>query len=68
MELSLEVNRLIEENNMDDLKKYLNNNPEMINSLGIFGSCLHVAASEGHFEMVKFLVEEGADINLEGGD
>ncbi len=32
-----------------------------------FGSWLHVAASQGHLPIVKWLVEEGAELNARGG-
>ena len=37
-----------------------------INFCNAFSSYQHLAASEGHEDIVNFLVREGADVNAEG--
>ncbi|CAB3386827.1 Hypothetical predicted protein [Cloeon dipterum] len=44
----------------------LEKNKDMINAVGSDGmTALHVAAKSGHFDLCKFLVEQGIDINAE---
>ncbi|KAJ5733319.1 hypothetical protein N7533_013766 [Penicillium manginii] len=33
----------------------------------IYGNALHATSSEGHQEIIKLLLDQGADINVQGG-
>jgi len=53
------------ENNIKGLKKNLNEGFD-IDTLGEYASSpLHYACREGHIEMVKILVENGANVNIQ---
>lgn len=49
------------------VKALLEVNKELLNVTTVFGTWLHVAASEGRLDVVKYLVELGVNINLRGG-
>ena len=62
-------NRDIHFNALDNNIKKMKNNIKKgidVNSLGEYASTpLHYACREGNFEMVKFLIENGANVNIE---
>jgi ankyrin repeat protein len=42
--------------------------PDLVNAQGgDYGSALHAASAEGHKQIVKLLLEKGADVNVQGG-
>jgi ankyrin repeat protein len=45
----------------------LQSDPTQLTAQTAFGTCLHVAASFGRLEVVKYLVRSGADVNAVGG-
>ena len=61
-----EIFTLIKEQQNEDAKKYLRQNPSEIFLKGWMDDTpLHIASLSGNFEMVKFLVENGAKVNAE---
>ena len=53
------------EGDIDKVKEYLAEGGDVNARGGRFGSSLlHEAAYEGHLEIVKFLIENGANVNL----
>lgn len=61
-----EIFTLIKENKNEDAKSYLKQNPSEIFLKGWMDNTpLHIASLSGNFEMVKYLVENGAKVNTE---
>jgi len=61
-----EIFTLIKEQENEDAKRYLEQNPPDIFLKGWMDDTpLHIASLYGNFEMVKYLVENGADVNAE---
>ena len=52
---------------LDAVKQFLNDKPEWLHTIGSHGrTMLWEAAYRGKLEVVKYLVEQGANINLPG--
>ncbi|MBD3170229.1 MAG: hypothetical protein GF307_12155 [candidate division Zixibacteria bacterium] len=63
-----EIHNVIEEGNLDQVKELLESNPDLINATYNYGqSVMHAAAYSGHIEIVKYLIEKGADVNARSG-
>ncbi|MFY7733368.1 MAG: ankyrin repeat domain-containing protein [Bacteroidia bacterium] len=61
-----EIFTLIKEKKNEDAKRYLKENPAEIFLKGWMDDTpLHIASLSGNFEMVKYLVENGAKVNAE---
>ncbi len=61
-----EIFTLIKEQKNEDAKRYLEQNPSEIFLKGWMDDTpLHIASLSGNFEMVKYLVENGAKVNAE---
>nr|WP_228420539.1 ankyrin repeat domain-containing protein [Chryseobacterium arachidis] len=61
-----EIFTLIKEKKNDDAIRYLKQNPSEIFLKGWMDNTpLHIASLNGNFEMVKYLVENGAEVNAE---
>ncbi len=57
------VRQLIKQNNINELKDYLIDKPELINAETPFGTWLEVAASKGDLDIVQFFIDKGIDVN-----
>ena len=57
----------IESGDLEAFKGLVGQDATLRNGRNAFGSWLHCACSEGQLALVKYLVENGADINLRGG-
>jgi len=57
----------IKKGDMDTFIKLIDDNPDQLKKETPFGTWLHVASSEGQLEIVKKLIERGADVNASGG-
>ncbi|MFC1724439.1 ankyrin repeat domain-containing protein [candidate division KSB1 bacterium] len=50
---------------LDEVKKLLMNDPDLLNNRDRMNkTALHIACENGHTELVKFLVEKGANVNI----
>lgn len=65
--IAIEIHTAIEDNNIEEVVRLIDFDTERLNMMTPFGNWLHIAASEGKLEIVKKLVELGADVNMRGG-
>lgn len=65
-EIIKEMRNAIKSNRLDLVKKLILNNEGLLNVDTIFGSWLHVAASQGKRDIAEYLIESGMDVNKEG--
>lgn len=65
--IAKEVRSAIKQGNTERVIELIGSNDELLNMMTPFGTWLHVAASTGKIEIVKRLIELGADINRLGG-
>lgn len=61
------IRNAIKQGDCEALKKLINEYPEALNEMTPFGTWLHVAAKRGLLEIVKYLVDNGLDVNINGG-
>ncbi len=68
IQLAKEIRTAIKQNNVERVAELIGSDTELLNmSMRPFGTFLHVAATHGKLEIVKRLIELGADINKRGG-
>ncbi|MED1559351.1 suppressor of fused domain protein [Bacillus paramycoides] len=68
IQLAKEIRTAIKQNNVEGVVELIGSDMELLNiSMRPFGTFLHVAATHGKLEIVKRLIELGADINKRGG-
>ncbi|SFD38359.1 hypothetical protein SAMN04488168_13613 [Bacillus sp. 491mf] len=68
IQLAKEIRTAIKQNNVERVVELIDSDMEILNiSMRPFGTFLHVAATHGKLEIVKRLIELGADINKHGG-
>ena len=58
---------LLYEEKIEALKTFIDDNAEIINDVTPYGTMLSVACRKGKYEIVKYLIEKGCDVNLGGG-
>ncbi|AOT69921.1 ankyrin repeat domain-containing protein [Geosporobacter ferrireducens] len=61
------VRSAIKEGNVEKVRELIGTNNEILNLMTPFGTWLHVAASHGKLEIVKYLINAGLDVNIKGG-
>lgn len=66
-EIALKLLTAIENDDLKQVKEYIKSNKQLLYFETPFGSWLHVAASHGKLDIVKYLLESGLDINTKGG-
>ncbi|MEK5195121.1 suppressor of fused domain protein [Bacillus sp. FSL M7-0884] len=67
IQLAKEIRTAIKQNNVKGVVELIGSDTELLNmSMRPFGTFLHVAATHGKLEIVKRLIELGADINKRG--
>lgn len=62
-----EVRDAIETNDLRRLAGLVEADGEILKQMTPFGTWLHVAASAGHIDVVRYLVKQGLDPNARGG-
>lgn len=66
IQLAKEIRTAIKQNNVERVVELIGSDMELLNLVTTFGTFLHVAATHGKLEIVKKLIELGADINRRG--
>lgn len=66
-ELIKEMRQAIKKNELDTIKYLINNNDGLLDIVTTFGTFLHDASMYGMYDVAKYLVECGIDINKKGG-
>lgn len=67
VQMAKDIRNCIKHNQLDLLKMIIEENPEMVNWMTPFGTWLHVAASHGRLDIIRYLIELEIDINRRGG-
>ncbi len=67
LEFSKEIRVALRNEDIDHLSSLLASDPNRVNMVTPFGTWLHVASRIGNLDVVKKLVEAGADINISAG-
>ncbi|WP_151735278.1 ankyrin repeat domain-containing protein ['Paenibacillus yunnanensis' Narsing Rao et al. 2020] len=57
-----EIRSAIKRGDLNETKRLIGDDREVLNTMTAFGSWLHVAATKGQLEIVKFLIETGIEI------
>lgn len=66
-ELIKNMRQAIKNNEIDTVKCLIDNNEELLNAVTVFGTFLHDASSYGMYDIAKYFVECGIDVNRKGG-
>ncbi len=66
-ELIKTMRQAIKENDLEAIRKLIHDNEGVINTVTPLGTFLHMATSSGMYDVVKFLLENGIDVNIKGG-
>jgi hypothetical protein len=67
LEVDQQLNEAIRVGDLAKVSSLIVADVSRLNMMTVFGTWLHVAATWGQFEIVKWLVEAGADVNACGG-
>lgn len=62
-----EMRRVIKKGDIEKVKDIINNDKEILKMETVFGTWLHVASKYGKYEIVRYLIEMGLDVNIKGG-
>ncbi len=65
--IKIEIRKAIKDGNLLMTKRLLSCNEDLLHVETPFGSWLHMASRRGHLDIVKYLVEQGVNINNIGG-
>lgn len=62
-----EIRHAIKSGDINKVKQLISNDTKIIHAKTSFGTWLHIAAKKGDFNIVKFLVHKGIEIDALGG-
>ncbi|WP_226527103.1 ankyrin repeat domain-containing protein [Metabacillus niabensis] len=65
--LNKAIRNAIKLGDIREVQQLIGNDKEILNTMTAFGTWLHVAAKQGHVEIVEFLIDKGIDIDAKGG-
>lgn len=65
--IAKEIRESIRAGNLERLEALFAEDAKRLSMMTTFGTWLHVACSFGQLEVVKYLVDHGADVNARGG-
>ncbi len=66
-EIEIKMRKAIKSNNLESVKEIFEKNPDCKNAITVFGSFLHDAAKYGKYEIVKYFINNGFNVNLKAG-
>ncbi|WP_394782105.1 ankyrin repeat domain-containing protein [Undibacterium sp.] len=66
-QLGIAIRTAIKQDDLSQVAALIDNNKETLHMDTPFGTWLHVASSMGKFDIVKYLVSSGADVNKNAG-
>ena len=66
-ELIKEMRQAIKKDDLQKVKLLIDNNEGLLNEVTPFGTWLHDATTFASYELVKYFVEQGIDVNKRGG-
>lgn len=66
-ELIKEMRQAIKKNDLDTIKYLVNNNDGLLDVVTAFGTFLHDASMFGMYDIAKYFIDCGIDINRKGG-
>ena len=66
-EIVKEMRQAIKNNDIKYINSLLDKDAQMINCVTFWGTWLHDASRYGMYDVVKYLIEKGADVNKKGG-
>lgn len=61
------IRNAIKTGDINAVKKLIGDDIEVLNTLTVFGTWLHVAVKKENLQIVRYLVEKGIDVNAKGG-
>ncbi|MES2790910.1 MAG: ankyrin repeat domain-containing protein [Planctomycetota bacterium] len=67
IQIHKDIRAAIKQGNLERVADLIGSDQSRLNMMTPFGTWLHVAAAQGKLQIVKWLVENGLDINAEGG-
>jgi ankyrin repeat protein len=65
--LAKDIRAAIKKGDLSGVENLINANRESLNMMTPFGTWLHVAATFGKLDIIKFLIDAGIDVNRYGG-
>ncbi|MCM3773725.1 suppressor of fused domain protein [Priestia aryabhattai] len=66
-QIAKEIRSAIKKGDIEKVVELIGSNAERLNMMTPFGTWLHVAASRGELDIIKKLIELGANVNVVGG-
>lgn len=66
-EIIKEMRKAIKTNDIDKVKKLLEENPRLIEIQTPFGSFLHEATMHGMYNIAEYLIKKGINVNIKNG-
>ncbi|MGG3156920.1 ankyrin repeat domain-containing protein [Priestia megaterium] len=60
------IRNAIKRGDINSVKELIGSNKEILHTMTLFGSWLHIAAKKGQMEIVEYLVHKGIDVNIKG--
>lgn len=63
----LEFREAMKIENLDKIKKLIESTPDLLYAISPFGTLLHDSARNGKYNVTKYLIEKGANVNAEDG-
>lgn len=61
------MGKAIADGDLKTVKELIKEKPNLLNEMTFFGSWLHRAATNGQLEIAQYLIDEGIDVNKNGG-